>query len=353
MNSFGFNVNAERFVLVGSDTQIAAVCSLARKKNWPLFVLGAGSNLVLSKDIPGLVVQLGSASISYQSVGDRHAHQYGSPDKSTSNSSLHSRQSEAVDEAAIVCADAGVNWHQLVLDTLDNGYGGLENLSLIPGTAGAAPVQNIGAYGVEFCDLLDSLDAYHRPTSRWLTLNAADCRFSYRDSLFKQHPGDYIIARLRLRLHRHSPINTSYSGLHKALLDAGKIQPKHQDISRAVCQLRRQKLPDPAIIGNAGSFFKNPIVSADKAKQLRKQFPAIASFELADGQFKIAAAWLIDSLGYKGIRRGFVGVHDRQALVLVHEGGATGEQLMQLAFEIIEAVKTRYELTLVPEPVML
>jgi len=325
MNSFGFKACAERFAQVENDAQIAAASSLAQQKNWPLFVLGAGSNLVLSKDIPGLVIQHAGASISY----------------------------EAADESAIVCAEAGVNWHQLVLNTLDKGYGGLENLSLIPGTAGAAPVQNIGAYGVEFCDLLDSLDVYHRPTSRWLTLKAADCHFSYRDSLFKQHPGDYIIARVRLRLHRQSPINTRYSGLHQTLLDAGIAHPDHQAVGRAVCQLRRQKLPDPAVIGNAGSFFKNPIVTADKAQQLHEQFPGIASFELADGQFKLAAAWLIDSLGYKGIRRGSVGVHDQQALVLVHEGGATGQQLLQLAFEIIAAVQAHYGVALVPEPVLL
>lgn len=313
---------------VASDAELVEAVALARKHKWPLQILGGGSNLVLTRDVPGLTIRMIDRQICYEPV---HG---GSPG------------------SVIVTSAAGMSWHELVLDTLAHGYGGLENLSLIPGTVGAAPVQNIGAYGVELADRFVSLDAWHVTTQGWITLTQQECRFAYRDSLFKQSPGEFVIVRVRLELSSVMPLSLTYAGLIERLASSHIDSPTHRDVSHAVIAIRQEKLPDPARIGNAGSFFQNPVIDSELAARLKSRFPNMVSYQQPDGMVKLAAGWLVESLGYKGIDRNGVGVHEHQALVLVHRGGSTGKALMALADEIVAAVQTRYDVTLNPEPVV-
>lgn len=332
-NTFGFAVSAEHFVSVRTDEELLQALALAEQKAWPVFILAGGSNLVLTQNIGGLVIHLVNDATDYI---------------------------KQVDGTTIVTAGAGKNWHELVVDTLNAGLVGLENLSLIPGNTGAAPVQNIGAYGVELADRLHSVRAYHRPSGTWQTLNPDQCDFHYRDSVFKQNPNDYIITHVSFTLSQSTPIVVSYAALQNEL-QANHIntQPANNDenlalareISQTVIAVRQSKLPDPNVIGNAGSFFKNPVVTAELAQSLRKQFPELVSYPQPNGQIKLAAGWMIDSLGYKGYRAGTVGVHTEQALVLVHEGGATGAELMTLAHEIIDKVREIFGVQLEIEPI--
>jgi len=333
LNSLGFAARAEFFATAVSDLHLADVLRYAHSLGWPVFVLGGGSNLVLTGDMAGLVLRIGCQKISY---------------------------SPQADGGAIVTAGAGVSWHTLVTHTLDQGLAGLENLSLIPGTAGAAPVQNIGAYGVELAERLVSVDAWHRTSGRVETLLAQECRFAYRDSRFKQELDEWIILRVCLRLHVDMPTVTSYGALDAELAQADLPQDesvnrhssihKARQISDAVIRIRSRKLPDPAVIGNVGSFFHNPIVSKSIAEPLRARYPDIVCHQQADGQFKLAAGWLIDSLGFKGASRGAVGVHDAQALVLVNKGNGDGNALLKLAREISDSVHSTYGVELTIEP---
>ena len=283
--------------------------------------------MVLTRDLPGLVVRPTSRSIDYYP-----------PDRAG---------------RVRVSVDAGVGWHELVLDTLSRGLGGLENLSLIPGTVGAAPVQNIGAYGVELADRLDAVEAWHRPSGELRRLDLGACRFAYRDSLFKRQPGEFVIIRVHLNLSDRLPVVTHYQALARHLAETGIHSPGYREVSDAVIAIRQAKLPDPALLGNAGSFFKNPSVSSEQADRLRREHPTLAHYAEPDGRVKLAAAWLIENLGYKGVTRGGVGVHRDQALVLVHHGGSNGSALLALADEIADAVFDHYAVRLVPEPIIL
>jgi UDP-N-acetylmuramate dehydrogenase len=232
------------------------------------------------------------------------------------------------------------------------GWDGLENLALIPGTAGAAPVQNIGAYGVELADRFDSLQAWHIPERRLVRMTAADCRFAYRDSVFKHaRPDEWLIVSVRLALPRPWRPVLGYPDLQRDA-ELSKSSPTARAVFDAVCRIRRAKLPDPAAIGNAGSFFKNPLVDARARDELLARFPGLVSYAQPDGRYKLAAGWLIDQCGWKGRSLGPAGVHDRQALVLVNRGGAKAEDVMALAAAIQGDVKARYGVELEPEPVV-
>lgn len=308
---------------------------------------------MLTQDLDALVIRLTNTDLSL--------------DDSPTGSRVH------------VTAGAGMNWHALVLATLDQGLAGLENLSLIPGSVGAAPVQNIGAYGVELADRLVSVRAWHRPSRAFVDVPVTECGFGYRDSRFKREAGDWIIVSVTLALAPDLPLNLTYRALKddlRAAVDrttasgpfaresAGAVAgtaetagPKGavldaRRVSEAVVRIRQSKLPDPVLIGNAGSFFHNPIVSAERADRLKRAWPGLVAYDLEDGRCKLAAGWLIDRLGFRGIRRGPVGVHADQALVLVHLGGGTGAQLMALVDEIRSAVRRSFDVELTIEPLV-
>ena len=324
LNTLGLVSQSDAFVTLSDPAQLPALSALARQAE-SLLVLGGGSNVVLPRRVPGLVAQ-----VAFKGV----------------------RLLEARPDAWLVEAAGGENWHRFVETCVDNGWDGLENLALIPGTVGAAPVQNIGAYGVEFDARFHSLTAWDVPAGRLVEMQADDCRFAYRDSAFKHDaPGRWIIVSVRFALPRPWQPVLGYPDLQRhARLAQGA--PAARDIFDAVCEIRRAKLPDPAVTGNAGSFFKNPIVTAGVRDSLAERFPGLVSYAQPDGGYKLAAGWLIDQCGWKGRALGAAGVHDRQALVLVNRGGATATDIMGLAQAIQQAVADRYGVRLEPEPVV-
>ncbi|CAB3660818.1 UDP-N-acetylenolpyruvoylglucosamine reductase [Achromobacter marplatensis] len=324
LNTLGLASRADALVTLDDPAQLPALSKLARQAD-SLLVLGGGSNVVLPQRVPGLVAQ-----VAFRGV----------------------RLLQARSDAWLVEAAGGENWHRFVETCVHNGWDGLENLALIPGMVGAAPVQNIGAYGVEFEERFHSLTAWDVPAGRLVEMCAADCRFAYRDSAFKHDaPGRWIIVSVRFALPRPWQPVLGYPDLQRhARLAQGT--PTARDIFDAVCEIRRAKLPDPAVTGNAGSFFKNPIVAASVRDSLVTEFPGLVSYAQPDGRYKLAAGWLIDQCGWKGRALGAAGVHDRQALVLVNRGGATAADIMGLAHAIQQAVAERYGVTLEPEPVV-
>lgn len=287
-------------------------------------VLGGGSNLLFAGD-PGRPV----LALSGQKV-----------------SLLHSDGA-----CAILRADAGVNWHDFVMRSLAQGYAGLENLALIPGTVGAAPIQNIGAYGVEVCSFIHAVEAFEPATATLHRLQPAACGFAYRDSLFKRQPDRYVVTAVEFALPRSPALQLDYAGIGEELLAMGIRSPTPQQVAEAVIAIRRRKLPDPAVLGNAGSFFKNPIVPGAQAEALLAENPALPVFRGADeATRKLSAAWLIDACGWKGHRDGDAGVAASHALVLVNHGTATGPQLLALARRIAASVQARFGVALEPEP---
>lgn len=323
LNTFAISERAEWFVAVSSDTELRAALSYAASRSQPVTILGGGSNWVLSGPVPGLTIAMRSRGRRVLVRDKNHA---------------------------IVEGEAGENWHQLVRWSLDLGLHGLENLSLIPGTLGAAPMQNIGAYGVELCDVFDSLEAFDRRSGNTRWFSSDECRFAYRDSLFKQQAGRYVILRVRLRLGRRSQPKLGYAPLADAWEKTGLSTPDSRVISELVCQIRRSKLPDPETLANAGSFFKNPLVDEKKAQELLHHWPQMPHYHQADNRIKLAAGWLIDQAGWKGYRRNNVGVHQQQALVLVNYGGARGAEIMALAQDISADVLSRFGVMLEMEP---
>ena len=324
LNTLGLAAVAEACVTLDDATQLPALSDLAAHRG-PLLVLGGGSNLVLPQSVPGLVARVALRGV---------------------------RLLQALPDAWLVEAAGGETWHGFVAECVRQGWDGLENLALIPGTVGAAPVQNIGAYGVELADRFHSLTAWDVRAGRYVEMSAADCRYAYRDSVFKHQPaGSWVIVSVRFRLPRPWRPVLGYPDLQRhPRLTQG--EPTARDIFDAVCEIRRAKLPDPAVTGNAGSFFKNPIVSAAQRDALVAQHPGMVSYAQPDGRYKLAAGWLIDQCGWKGRSLGAAGVHDRQALVLVNRGGATAADIMALARAIQADVSTRYGVTLEPEPVV-
>lgn len=321
-NTLGLPARAERFLEVTSIEQLPELESWLKQEAAPLLVLGGGSNLVLSDDLPGVVAHI--AIRGWELMAEQ-------------------------DVEVVLKVGAGENWHQTVARTLESGYFGLENLALIPGTVGAAPIQNIGAYGVELKDHLRAVEVFDRQDQSIRQLSNAECRFGYRDSIFKSgEPGRYIITAVELALNKTPDLQLDYGGLREAL--SGIDAPGPLDVFDAVCRVRRNKLPDPAELGNAGSFFKNPLVPAAVYERIRADYPDLVAFPEADGRWKLAAGWLIDRCGLKGSRDGSVGTYPRQALVLVNWGGARRADVERFSSSIREAVLDRFGVELEPEP---
>ncbi|MCH2045790.1 MAG: UDP-N-acetylmuramate dehydrogenase [Saprospiraceae bacterium] len=323
-NSFAVQVNAKHWFEVNTLEALREIIHYnSTEIQEPILVLGGGSNLLFTKDYKGLVLQNNLKGIRVVAEDEEHV---------------------------LVAVQGGENWHELVIWALDHDYYGIENLSLIPGTVGAAPIQNIGAYGVELKDVFVRLNAVQLETGEIQHFEHMDCKFAYRDSVFKQSlKGQYFITEVVLRLSKSAQPNIQYGAIQTVLNEMGvdKITPKA--VSQAVIHIRQQKLPNPCQIGNAGSFFKNPIVSQRHYKLLQDDFPHMPAYVLEDGRVKIPAAWLIDQCGWKGKRVGDAGVHQKHALVLVNYGNATGKEIKDLAFDIIYDVKIRFNILLTPE----
>ncbi|CAN5469369.1 UDP-N-acetylmuramate dehydrogenase [soil metagenome] len=327
LNSFGIDAKADAYL------QIFAVDGLkhladSTLKDVPRLALGGGSNILLTGDFHGLVLHMCNRGI--EVLGEQ-------------------------DDAIHVRAAAGENWHQFVQWTLAHNMPGLENLSLIPGSVGAAPIQNIGAYGVELREFMHELRAFDFDTSEVITLNNAACQFAYRDSIFKHGLlGRAVILDVTFALPKKWQPNVSYADLANELNSLNcTTSPSPHQISEAVIAVRTRKLPDPAVIGNAGSFFKNPLVSAAQRDALAAVSPNLVSYLQPDGRYKLAAGWLIDQCGWKGRSVGAAGVYEKQALVLVNRGGATGEEIAKLAGLIQNDVRARFDVMLEPEPVFI
>ncbi len=323
-NTFKVPARAPWLVEASDSAALPELLQRPELRGGVALVLGGGSNLLFAGDAQGPVLALTGQRIAL--VDER-------------------------DGIAVVRADAGVTWHGFVLWTLAQGLSGLENLSLIPGTAGAAPIQNIGAYGVEVRDFIHAVEAYEPAIGALHRLGPDACAFAYRDSVFKQAPDRFIVTAVEFALPRMPALNLDYAGLGDELLAMGVAAPTPTQVSDAVIAIRRRKLPDPAVLGNAGSFFKNPIVPAAQAEALQSEHAALPVFRSgADSTRKLSAAWLIDTCGWKGHRDGDAGVSATHALVLVNHGQATGRQLLDLARRIAGSVQARFGVALEPEP---
>lgn len=324
LNTLRLVSHAAHYYRLDNEQQLPRVTQRRHAAGQDIYVLGGGSNLVLREHISKPVVH---------------------------NQLKGIRLVEETDDVFIIEAAGGENWHDFVATCIGNGWYGLENLALIPGTVGACPVQNIGAYGVEVMDRIESVHAWDIEQGRSRLFSAADCAFSYRDSLFKKPAGQgYLITAVRFRLPKQWTPVTTYPDLKN---DPALAQsPTAQQIFDAVCRIRQAKLPDPAQIGNAGSFFKNPIVSAGKQSQLKSDYPALVSYPQADGSYKLAAGWMIEQCGWKGKSLGPVGMHHRQALVLVNHGGATAADVLALADAVKASTQEKFGVTLEREPVL-
>ena len=325
-NTFGLPAVARTLVRIAGDADVRRVVDSPELGLAPKFILGGGSNIILTRDMPQVVLKV---EVRGMRVVEERA------------------------DAWIVESGAGENWHELVKFTLDAGCPGLENLALIPGTVGAGPVQNIGAYGVELQDRFDSLDAVDLVTGRSVTIGPQACAFGYRDSVFKHMlAGRSLITRVRFRLPRPWQPVLGYLELQKKMAETGNSAPDARQIFDWVCAIRQGKLPDPALIGNAGSFFKNPVVTPEQCRDIIGRDPEIVHYPMPDGSVKLAAAWMIDACGWKGKTVGDAGVYEKQALVLVNRGAAIGSEVMTLALAIQESVYGRFGIRLEPEPVV-
>ena len=323
-NTFRVAARAETLIEAGSADALRQALDHPGVRNGPLLVLGEGSNLLFAGDVAGTVLAIELADV--RIIEERAGH-------------------------ALVRADAGADWNDLVHWTLDHGLQGLENLALIPGTVGAAPIQNIGAYGCEVGEFIDSVEAFDREAGVLRTLSAGDCAFGYRDSRFKREPARWIVTAVTFRLPREHALRLDYAGIREELTARAIAQPTARDVADAVTCLRQRKLPDPKIIGNAGSFFKNPLVAAATADALKSAHPQLPVFPGSDDSLrKLSAAWMIEACGWKGYRNGDAGVSERHALVLVNIGRATGTQLLDLAHKIVDSVHARFGVKLEPEP---
>lgn len=323
-NTFGFDVRARLAAHIRTEADLIAALADPRAQGLPLVVLGGGSNVVLTGDLDALVLLMEIPGYAVADGGDDW----------------------------LVTTGAGENWHGLVGRTIADGLPGLENLALIPGTAGAAPIQNIGAYGVELRERFASLRAYDRQTGAFVTLDREQCAFGYRDSLFKREGRDrYLITAVTLRLPKAWAPVLNYGELARELEPVAA--PDAAQVRDAVVAIRSRKLPDPAQIGNAGSFFKNPVIDAALRNALLATHPSLVSYPQPDGGYKLAAGWLIDQCGFKGLDDGPVGVYGKQALVLIHHGGGTGAALLKLADRIADTVQARFGVRIEPEPVIL
>ncbi len=316
-NTFGIDVTAERFISVTSFDDLKKVVS----KEKDIFLLSGGSNMLLTQDIKKLVVFLNNKGTSIIQ--------------------------EDEDTLEIKVA-AGENWHEFVLWCLKNNYGGLENLSLIPGNVGTSPIQNIGAYGVEVKDLITSVETIEIETGNKVIFSNKECQFGYRNSIFKNElKGKNIVTSVSFLLtkNKHN-LNTSYGAIENELTNQKITSPTIKDVSNAVIKIRQSKLPDPKKIGNSGSFFKNPVISIGQFEKLQKKYPNIPSYKISETKIKVPAGWLIETAGFKGKRFGEYGVHEKQALVLVNYGNANGKNIHNLAIQIQKEIETKFGIQL-------
>lgn len=314
-NTFGIDTNAKRFVAVGSLSELKSI--LVNEKD--IFLLGGGSNMLLTKNIDTLVIHLDLKGIIVNNTEK---------------------------DVVYVTAKAGENWHDFILWCISQDYGGLENLSLIPGNVGTSPIQNIGAYGVEIKDTFQQLEALEIATGKIKTFTHSDCKFGYRNSVFKNElKGKYIITNVTFKLtKKNHQINISYGDIKNHLKDIA--HPTLKEISDAVISIRQRKLPDPKEIGNSGSFFKNPVIDSVLFKSLQKNHPDVPHYVVSENEIKIPAGWLIEHCGFKGQRFGDAGVHSKQALVLVNYGNASGQDILNLAQNIRQKVKKTFGISL-------
>jgi UDP-N-acetylmuramate dehydrogenase len=326
-NAFGVKAKAKLLITINHWHELESVTALPEWTQMPVFVLGAGSNILLRKDFPGLVLHLANRGV------------------------------ELIEESGtdvFVRVAAGENWHNLVCWCVQRGLWGIENLAMIPGSVGAAPVQNIGAYGAEIAESLQSIKAYDRIRCKWVSLSNAECRFGYRSSRFRDdEPDRFLITELVLRLSLQGEARLTYPGVADEFRQLVETDNGPADMAEVIMRLRRRKLPDPEEIGNAGSFFKNPVVTPKRLTLLLNTDPDIPAVRLKDGNHKLSAAWLIDQCGWKGYRDGDAGVYLRHALVLVNYGEASGADIWQLAGRIQTSVVERFGLVLEPEPIIL
>lgn len=318
-NTFGLAVKAKNFIEVGNEEELEKV--LRKVYSSELFVLGGGSNCLFTKDFDGTVLHL---NIKGKEIVN-----------------------ETEDEVFLK-VNAGENWHQLVLFCVENNYGGIENLSLIPGNVGTSPIQNIGAYGVELKDVFVECEAIHIQTLEKKVFTKEDCQFGYRNSVFKNEvKGQYIITSVTFQLSKKNhQLKTDYGAILNELDKKGISKPTIKDVSDVIISIRERKLPNPKEIGNSGSFFKNPIISISAFEKLQEKYPEIPSYKISEAEVKVPAGWLIDRAGFKGYRNGDAGVHKNQALVLVNYGNATGEEIFELAEFIQEKIKKKFEVDL-------
>jgi UDP-N-acetylmuramate dehydrogenase len=327
LNAFGVEACAEFLAEIGQEGDLGPVLGDPRVAGLPRLILGAGTNVLFVSDFPGLVARI-------RIPGLRAAGETGS--------------------SWLFEVGAGMDWHATVQSLLQSGHPGLENLALIPGTVGAAPIQNIGAYGLELAERLHGVRAWDCQAQAAVTMQADECEFGYRDSVFKRElAGRRIVLSVTLALPKRWEPVLGYAELERELKARSPLPPSPMDIFDAVCAIRRRKLPDPAHLGNAGSFFKNPIVTREKRAELIGRFPSLVSYALAGGRFKLAAGWLIEACGMKGASRGRAAVYERQALVLVNRGGASGREILELAHEVQARVAEKFGVRLEPEAVII
>ena len=322
LNTFGIDAYAKNYVIVKDYSELKQI--LIQAKGQEKFILGGGSNMLLTKNIEALVINIGIKGIEIIE--------------------------NTVDSVLIKCG-AGENWHEFVQYCIKNDFGGIENLSLIPGNVGTAPIQNIGAYGVELQDVFEKCQAVHIETAEFREFTKVECNFGYRESIFKNEiKGQYIITHVFVRLTKsgHHKLKMDYGAIKNKLEDLGE-SPTIKSISEAVIQIRKEKLPDPKEIGNSGSFFKNPVISIEQYKILKQNFDNIPSYPVSENEVKVPAGWLIEQAGFKGKTFGNYGVHKNQALVLVNYGGAKGEEIFRLAQIIQECVYRIFNITITPE----
>ena len=320
LNTFGVDVKAKYFTSINTINELIELTKTNVFKNLALLILGGGSNILFTKDFDGLVIL---NNIKGKEIIDQNQ------------------------QSIFLKVGAGENWHELVMYCVDNGWGGIENLSLIPGNTGTAPMQNIGAYGVEIKETFVELEALEISSGKIVKFNNSDCEFGYRESVFKNKmKNQYIILNITLELKKNPVLNINYGDV-KAILESQNIKnPTIKEVSNAIISIRQSKLPDPKKIGNSGSFFKNPIVSLNQLELIKKKYPNVVNYEINENEFKIAAGWLIERAGWKGKKFNNYGVHEKQALVLVNYGLANGMEIFELSEKIILDIKDKFGITL-------
>lgn len=320
LNTFGIDVKAKYFTSINTVNELIEIKKSEKFKDHELLILGGGSNILFTKDFNGLVIL---NNIKGKEIVDQN------------------------DDSIILKIGAGENWHELVMYCVDNGWGGIENLSLIPGNTGTAPMQNIGAYGVEIKETFVELEALEISSGKIVKFSNSECEFGYRESVFKNKmKNKYIILNITLELNKNPILNINYGDI-KAILETKKIEtPTIKDVSNAIISIRQRKLPDPKKIGNSGSFFKNPIIDINLLKLIEKKYPNVVSYKINENEFKIAAGWMIEKAGWKGKKFNNFGVHENQALVLVNYGLANGKEIFNLSEKIILDIKEKFGITL-------